>query len=191
MPRALVLRYTEPGDAVLDPMAGSGTTRIEAALLGRNCTAVDISRGAVMPTRHRLCRLMRALERRGGGKAGARCRVLHGDARRLDKIPDGSVDLAATHPPHFGSVRCGGEEGDLSKARSLEEHLALFRQAAGEAYRALKPGGTLGVLAGDTRIKRYCVPAARCVLLAMLDAGFALKEEVVKMQHSMKTAREV
>jgi DNA modification methylase len=100
MPRALILRYTEPGDVVLDPMAGSGTTCIEAVLLGRNCIAVDISYGAVMLTHHRLHHLTRVL-----GEVKARYRVFHGDARRLDKIPDGSVDLAAAHPPYFGFSR--------------------------------------------------------------------------------------
>jgi DNA modification methylase len=191
VPRALILRYTEPGDTVLDPMAGSGTTCIEAVLLGRNCIAVDISHGAVMLTHHRLYHLIRALERRGGGKVEARYRVFHGDARRLDKIPDSSVDLVAAHPPYFGSVRYGGEEGDLSKARSLEEYLAMFRQAAEEAYRVLKPGGVLGILIGDTRIKKRYVPASHYALLVLLDAGFVLREEVVKIQHNMKTTREV
>jgi len=191
IPRTLILKYTEPGDTVLDPMAGSGTTCIEALLLGRNCVAVDINYGAVMLAHHRLYHLVRVLERRSGGKVEAWYRVFHGDARRLDKIPDGSVDLVATHPPYFGSVRYGGEEGDLSRARSLEEYLALFRQAAGEAYRVLKPGGMLGVLVGDTRIKKYYVPASHYALLALLDAGFVLKEEVIKVQHKMKATREV
>jgi hypothetical protein len=109
---------------------------------------VDINYGAVMLTHHRLYHLVRALERRGEEGAAVRCRVLYGGARRLDKIPAGSVDLVATHPPYFGLV-------------------------------------------GDTRIKRHYVPTTHYVLLALLDAGFALKEEVIKMQHNMKTTREV
>jgi ubiquinone/menaquinone biosynthesis C-methylase UbiE len=186
IPRALILKYTKPGDVVLDPMAGSGTTCIEAVLLGRNCVAVDINYGAVMLTHHRLYYLVRAL-----GKVEAWYRVLHGDARRLDKMPNNSADLVATHPPYFGAVKYGGEEGDLSKAKSLEEYLALFRQVAGEVYRVLKPGGVLGVLVGDARIKKRYVPASHYALLTLLDVGFVLKEEVVKVQHNMKATREV
>jgi DNA modification methylase len=191
VPRALILRYTKPGDTVLDPMAGSGTTCIEAVLLGRNCIAVDISYGAVVLTHHRLYHLVRALEKRHGGKVEAQYRVFHGDARRLDKIPDGSVNLVATHPPYFGSVRYGGNGGDLSGARSLEEYLAMFRQVARENYRVLRPSGVLGILVGDTRVRRYYVPVTHYVLLTLLDAGFALAEEVVKIQHNMKATREV
>jgi len=191
IPRALILKYTEPGDTVLDPMAGSGTTCIEAVLLGRNCIAVDVNYGAVMLMHHRLHHLVRALERHGAGGAGTRYRVFHGDARRLDKVPNGSIDLVATHPPYFGSVRYGGGGGDLSEAKSLEEYLAMFRQAAREIYRVLKPGGVRGILVGDTRVRRYYVPTTHYVLLTLLDAGFALREEVVKIQHNMKATREV
>jgi hypothetical protein len=46
-------------------------------------------------------------------------------------------------------------------------------------------------LVGDTRIKKHYVPTMHYVLLALLDAGFVLKEEVIKIQHKMKTTREV
>jgi len=205
IPRALILKYTSPGDVVLDPMVGSGTTCIEAILLGRNCIAVDINYGAVMLTHHRLYYLMKALKEgrprslidytRGGSSDSVNVwyRVFHGDARNLDKIPDGSVDLVATHPPYFNIIEYSGEriEGDLSKTRSLEEYLALLKQVAEEVYRVLKPGGVLGILVGDTRVKKHYIPITHYALLVLLDAGFTLKEEVIKIQHKMKTTREV
>jgi hypothetical protein len=35
-------------------------------------------------------------------------------------------------------------EGNLSRIRSLEEYLKLFKEVAGEIYRILKPGEVLG-----------------------------------------------
>ena len=203
IPRALIIKYTEPGDVVLDPMVGSGTTCIEALLLNRNCIAVDINYNAVMLTHHRLYYLVKALKegrrnllyytREREEDVKAWYRVFHGDARRLDKIPDNSIDLVATHPPYFNIIEYGKEkvEGDLSKTKSLEEYLILFKQVAREIYRVLKPGGVLGVLVGDTRIKKHYVPITHYVLLTLLDVGFILKEEVIKIQHKMKTTREV
>jgi len=49
----------------------------------------------------------------------------------------------------------------------------------------------LGILVGDTRIKRHYVPITHYVLLTLLDVGFILKEEVIKIQHKMKTTMEV
>ncbi len=54
IPRNLILRYTAPGDLVLDQMAGSGTTLVECKLLGRRAMAVDINPDAIMVARNRL-----------------------------------------------------------------------------------------------------------------------------------------
>ncbi|QOR94553.1 methyltransferase domain-containing protein [Thermosphaera chiliense] len=191
IPRALILKYTGEGDVVLDPMVGSGTTCVEAVLLGRNCIGVDLNYHAVMLTHHRLYYLVKALE--GSGAPRGWYRIYHGDARRLDKIQDDSVDLVATHPPYLNIVRYGVEksEGDLSAVRGLEEFLALFKEVAREIYRVLKPGKTLAILVGDTRVRKHYVPLTHYVLLTLLDTGFVLMEEVVKIQHKMKTTREV
>jgi len=42
-PRNLILRYTAPGELVLDQMTGSGTALVECKLLGRNAVGVDIN----------------------------------------------------------------------------------------------------------------------------------------------------
>ena len=226
MARALILSYTEPGDTVLDPMVGSGTTCVEAKLLGRNCIGVDINYNAVILTLHRLYWLERALEERGYVVADSRSlseftgsrhpegfgtstrvgdvdlesvkkawhRIYLGDARDLNAIGSGSIDLVATHPPYFNIVRygdAGGVEGDLSRAGSLEKYLEWMRIIARELYRVLKPGRYCALLIGDTRIHRHYVPISHHVLNVFLDAGFILKEEVVKIQHKMKTTREV
>jgi DNA modification methylase len=206
IPRALILKYTEPGNTVLDPMVGSGTTCVEAMLLGRNCIAVDINYNAVILTHHRLYYLVKALrEGRAGGilnyvsngavsnAVNAWYKVYHGDAHNLDKIPDNSIDLVATHPPYFNIIKYGEQEieGDLSRAKSLEEYLAMMKQVAEEIYRVLRPGGVLGILVGDTRVKKHYVPISHYVLLTLLDVGFVLKEEVIKVQHKMKTTREI
>jgi hypothetical protein len=40
IPRNVILKYSRPGDIVLDYFAGGGTTAVEAKLLGRRCIAV-------------------------------------------------------------------------------------------------------------------------------------------------------
>ena len=213
IPRALMLMYTRPGDLVLDQMMGSGTTVVEAKLLGRNAVGVDINHEAVMLAMHRLYYLEKALEREGreatlasyleglGGEGldldavrRAWYKLYVGDARNLDKLGDESVDLIATHPPYFNIIRysrrSGGVEGDLSRARSLEEYLEWMKRIARESYRVLKPGKHCAILVGDTRIGKHYVPITHHVLRVFLEEGFILREEVVKIQHKMKTTRE-
>ena len=43
VPRNLILRYSNPGDWVLDQFMGSGTTLVEAKLLNRHAVGVDIN----------------------------------------------------------------------------------------------------------------------------------------------------
>jgi len=221
IPRALMLMYTKPGDLVLDQMVGSGTTLIEAKLLGRNAIGVDINYNAVILTLHRLYYLEKALEEMNKKGifiteyfsnisaqlitrtiAGVKLedilkteiKVYHGDARNLDRIQDESIDLIATHPPYFNIIKYGKKErviGDLSKAEDLEEYLEWMREIALECYRVLKPGKYCAILIGDTRIHKHFVPISHYVLDIFLDAGFILKEEVIKVQHKMKTTREV
>jgi DNA modification methylase len=51
LPRKFIVGLTEPGDVVLDPMAGSGTTVVEALLAGRRGLGFDID-----PLALRLCK---------------------------------------------------------------------------------------------------------------------------------------
>ena len=47
VPRNLILRYTKPGEWVLDQFAGSGTTLVEAKLLNRHAIGLDINNKAI------------------------------------------------------------------------------------------------------------------------------------------------
>ena len=42
LPRWLISRYSNSGDIVLDPFAGSGTSNVEALLLGRHSVGIDV-----------------------------------------------------------------------------------------------------------------------------------------------------
>jgi site-specific DNA-methyltransferase (adenine-specific) len=50
----IISLVTQPGDSVLDPFCGSGTTLVAAELLGRNSLGIDISHEAVRLSRQRL-----------------------------------------------------------------------------------------------------------------------------------------
>ena len=50
----LIRAYTNPGDLVLDPFAGSGTTAAVAAALGRHCVTIDVSEATCAEVRDRV-----------------------------------------------------------------------------------------------------------------------------------------
>lgn len=66
LPRLFIGALTEPGERVLDPMVGSGTTLVEATLLGRRAIGVDID-----PLAHLICRVKTTpLDRLRASQAG-------------------------------------------------------------------------------------------------------------------------
>jgi SAM-dependent methyltransferase len=192
IPRNLILKYTTVGDLVLDQMCGSGTTLVEARLLGRRGIGVDINPDAVMLSHDRLnfvpTNKLAPESEQGPLQAH---RLFVGDARALTALEDSSVDLVATHPPYAGIIRYTGErvEGDLSSLK-FDDFLLSIEQVAREALRVLKPGRHCAILIGDTRQHRHYVPISTRVLEAFLRAGFAFKEDIIKIQHNMKRTRE-
>jgi DNA modification methylase len=189
IPRNLILKYTQKGDWVLDQMMGSGTTLVEAKLLERNAIGVDINLDAVMVARDRLNFFYNPLfpEYRE-----PEILTYWGDARNLDKIEDESIDLIATHPPYASIISyTKGKrlEDDLSQL-PFEEYLREMRKVAEESFRVLKPNKICAILIGDTRKHKHYIPIAFRVMEAFLDAGFILKEDIIKLQWNMKTTRE-
>ncbi|OXR45177.1 Modification methylase DpnIIB [Nocardia cerradoensis] len=107
-----VQAYTRPGDLVLDPMCGIGTTLIESLHLGRRAVGVEYeTRWA------ELARTNLALARDAG--IGLDAAVHQGDARKLPTLLPaqlrGQVDLVITSPPYgdstHGHVRVRAGEG--------------------------------------------------------------------------------
>lgn len=187
IPRNLILKYTNEGDLVLDQMMGSGTTLVECKLLGRNAIGVDINEDAAMVARDRLNFKVRPLDPEF---KEPRIRTYSGDARNLDKMKDESVDLIATHPPYAGIIKYSGRrvEGDVSSLK-LDGFLDAMKRIAEESLRVLKPDCYCAVLIGDTRKHRHYIPISVRVLEEFLEAGFILKEDIIKLQHKMMTTR--
>jgi len=108
------LRYTAPGELVLDQMAGSGTTLVEYKLLGRRAVGLDINPDAVMVARNRLDFAYTPLD---AEYKVPEIRTYAGDARSLDLIESESIDLIATHPPYASIIPYShNREGPLKRA---------------------------------------------------------------------------
>lgn len=178
IPRNLLLRYSQEGDLVLDQFAGGGTTLVEAKLLNRNIIGVDINDVA----------LERCKEKIDFDYEAAKERVeLHkGDARNLDFISDDSIDFVCTHPPYANIIKYSeGIEGDLSQLK-VSEFLEEMKLVASESYRVLKKGRFCAILMGDTRQKGHMVPMSFDVMRIFEEAGFKLKELIIKEQHNCR-----
>jgi len=92
LPRLFIERLTEPGQVVLDPMVGSGTTLVEAMLLGRRGVGVDIDPLAVLLSRAKTTPLERSALQE------AVDRVLESARRRLADPSSLSALYTARYP---------------------------------------------------------------------------------------------
>ncbi len=150
---------------------------MEAKLLCRNIIGVDINPDAVA-----LCRQAINFEREGCGEVT----LTQGDARSLGFIPDGSIDLVCTHPPYADIISYSEDiEGDLSHCK-VGEFLGEMKRVAAECYRVLKKDKFCAILMGDTRQKGFMIPMSFDVMKSFQEAGFKLKELIIKEQHNCK-----
>jgi DNA modification methylase len=100
----LVLNFTEEGDVVLDPMAGSGSTGVVAALHGRNAIQIDIE-----PKFYEFMEKAREnVEKASTLAPKGWIKNILGDARHLSKLLE-QVDICITSPPYSDTIsRQGG-----------------------------------------------------------------------------------
>ncbi len=178
IPRNIILRYSQKGDLVLDQFAGGGTTLTEAKLLGRDCIGIDCNEAALAHCR----------EKTDFDYAPAKGKVelRKGDARRLDFIADDSIDLICTHPPYANIIHYSEDIAEDLSRLNIPEFLEQMKPVAAECLRVLKKGKFCAVLMGDTRQKGCMIPLSFEVMNLFRDAGFTLKEIIIKEQHNCK-----
>lgn len=178
IPRNILLRYSEENDLVLDQFAGGGTTLVEAKLLNRNIIGVDVNDVALERCREKI-----DFDHEG---ANGKVQLCKGDARNLDFIEDESIDLICTHPPYADIIQYSEDiEEDLSHLK-VKDFLEEMKKVAAESYRVLKKDKFCAVLMGDTRQKAHMIPMSFDVMKIFQDAGFRLKELIIKEQHNCR-----
>jgi DNA modification methylase len=106
--RKILKEFTKPGDTVLDPMAGCGTTLVEAMLLGRDAVGVDIEKKFCDLMKKNIRKVKRTNKKSRFPLKLGKAIVIHADARKLSKVLIGKTDVVVTNPP-FGKAQSGGE----------------------------------------------------------------------------------
>lgn len=199
--RRAVEAYTAPGDLVLDPMCGIGTTLVEAAHLGRRAVGVEYE--------GRWADLARAnLALAADQGAAGRGQVITGDARRLDELAGdvrGQVALVLTSPPYgdsvHGHVRTGRGRGVAKSNTSYSDDPANLARAGlhgildatlvilAAARELLRPGGIVAVTARPWRRGGELVDLPGAVILAGEQAGLVAFERNVVLLAGLRDDR--
>jgi len=177
--RNLILRYSKEKDHLLDCMIGGGTTAIEAKILNRHITCVDVNEEALERTK-------KSLEFEVDNKA--KQRIIKCDARDMKFIKNEEIDFILTHPPYADIIKYsdGKIKEDLSNIHEVDEFVRQSGLVAKELYRVLRPQKYCAILIGDTRRNKMYQPLAFRVMEEFIRTGFKLKEDIIKKQHNCK-----
>ena len=90
------------------------------------------------------------------------------------------------YPPYANIIKYSdGLENDLSQLK-VKDFLEQMKPVAKECYRVLKREKFCAILMGDTRQKGHMIPMSFEVMKIFQDAGFTLKELIIKEQHNCR-----
>jgi len=191
IPRNVILKYSKPGDLVLDYFCGAGTTAVECKLLGRRCIAFDINDKAIELAKKNLDFNIES-EQLALINEKSKFKVYEpelsvGDARDLSFLRDNSIDLICAHPPYANIIHYTDSQEDDLSFLDIDDFLREMSKVAKESFRVLKPGRQCAILIGDTRRKKHVIPLGFKLINVYLDTGFKLRELIIKRQHNCKT----
>lgn len=181
----LVRFFTKPGERVLDPFVGSGSTLVACAQSGREGTGIELVSHWAEIARARVLR-------EDGGLSQT---VLQGDAREvLPRLEDASFDFVVTSPPYWMILRkdtdhkakaerkakglltrYSDEDSDLGNVPSYEDFLSELARVFRQCARVLAPRRYMCVVVSDFRHKSRFVAYHADLARVVEQAGFSLE----------------
>jgi hypothetical protein len=190
-----IASYTQPGDLVFDPMAGIGTTIVEAIHAGRDGIGIEYeSRWSDIADAN-----IAHAQRQGATGRGS---IIRGDATRMVSLLPaalaGQVALVVTSPPYGPTVhglvrptadgvaksddRYGTDRGNLAyRSGGLAGLTAGFTDILAGCVALLRPGGVVVVTARPWRKKGELVDLPSAVIAAGVAAGLVPLERCVAL----------
>jgi DNA modification methylase len=104
---------------------------------------------------------------------------VHGDARHMDGVVDGSVALVVTSPPYFAGKQYEEELEREGVPSSYLEYLDMLTEVFAECVRKLEPGGRIAVNVANLGRKPYRSLSADVIRILEHDLGLLLRGELI------------
>lgn len=104
---------------------------------------------------------------------------VHGDARRMDAVENGSVALVVTSPPYFAGKQYEEELDREGVPSSYLEYLQMLTEVFAECVRKLEPGGRIAVNVANLGRKPYRSLSADVIRILEHDLGLLLRGELI------------
>jgi DNA modification methylase len=106
-------------------------------------------------------------------------KLVVGDARRMDEVPDASVALVVTSPPYFAGKEYEESLGKAGIPATYLEYLDLLRDVFAQCVRKLEPGGRIAVNVANLGRRPYRSLAADVIGILQDDLRLLLRGEII------------
>ena len=176
----LIQIYTKPGDIVLDPFMGAGSTLLAAQEFGCQAIGFDISQEYVNLARKRLV------------QTESHSQIYCENAQNLTKhISSDSVDLVVTSPPYWNihqQRRTADRKTprpytpsaeDLGNITDYYEFLKALGNVSAQLFTVLKPGHWCVLIVMDIRKKNQFFPFHIDCIQQWTTNGFQLEDIII------------
>ena len=195
--------FTRKGEAVLDPMAGTGSTLVAALRSGRNSYGIELN-----PKYARIAKQIIEDERKSLGDSieNLKSEIVNGDARHANTYPFPVIDYVLTSPPYWDMLHAKGAQTQKKRRDSdgLDVHYSedpndmgnirdynQFLEKLVHIYKGLKP--LLREKAYLTIIVKNVKKGGKIYPLAWdigreLSNTYALKDEKIWVQDNQRLA---
>ncbi|MEM3449931.1 MAG: site-specific DNA-methyltransferase [Nitrososphaerota archaeon] len=188
LPQRIIRIFTNPGDWVLDPFMGSGSTAIAALIEQRNCCGVELSKQFYEDSKNRISLL--SLERLS--RPSIVCNLYQGNSLELEKyINPSTIDLCVTSPPYWDILNrkrsadkkpvrnYSDSDQDLGNIIEYDEFLEKLGKVFSKVWLTLKKGGYCVVIVMDVRKESYFYPLHSDISSLMKNIGYEMRDIII------------
>lgn len=101
-------------------------------------------------------------------------KIIFGDCRKMNEVPDESIQLMVTSPPYYNAPF---DYPDLFV--NYVEFLELMTDFSRELYRVIAPGRIATFVVDDMLVNGEKYPVAADIMRIMLDRGFRYRDKII------------
>lgn len=170
--------YSEPGEIVLDPMAGHNSRMQMTHLCNRNYIGYDVS--------HKFMEFNREVADKITGKGEQNILVpspytitLREQSSEQMVEADNSVDLCFTSPPYYKVEFYTDEKDQMYYSKDYDEFLNRIEKVLSECYRVLKPNKYCVWNINDFRYGNRFYPYHADIIRIMNKVGFRMWDCII------------
>ncbi len=106
-------------------------------------------------------------------------KLIVGDARHMDEVPEASVALVVTSPPYFAGKEYEEALGKGGVPGSYLEYLDLLREVFAQCVQKLEPGGRIAVNVANLGRRPYRSLSADVIKILQDDLRLLLRGEII------------